>query len=151
MKQLQLHIKLLQNNIFNAQKCKATVSVANVSWHIDHSLKVIFNIIDSLQKSDPKNYKWKFNTGRTLVLLLNKIPRGKGKAPAPVNPLEKASEDVLKKNCEDALQKINELDRLPANSYFLHPYFGNMNLNAAKKLLVIHTKHHIKIIEDIIK
>lgn len=35
--------------------------------------------------------------------------------------------------------------------FFKHPYFGNLNVKDAIKMLKLHTRHHIDIINDIIK
>jgi hypothetical protein len=47
-------------------------------------------------------------------------------------------------------EKIKELTGLHPNSFFVHPFFGKLNLKATIKMLEIHTKHHIYIINDII-
>ena len=47
--------------------------------------------------------------------------------------------------------KINpfDLETLNANSYFKHPYFGDLNLKKTLWFLNLHTNHHLKIIKDI--
>ena len=80
---------------------------------------------------------------------INKIPRGKGKAPKVVQPIEPATVALLISKLEIAKNNLNELESLNTNSYFTHPYFGNLNLKKALWFLKLHTNHHLKIIKDI--
>jgi hypothetical protein len=142
----ELESKLKSKDAFNSK-----VSHEDVSWHIAHSLKVIFNIIKVLQNSNPEEYRWKFNRNRSLVYCIGFIPRGRGKAPKSVQPSENLSIEFLQSEFKNVRQSILELDNLDAKSNFIHPYFGQLNLKQTKKLFLIHTKHHLKIIDDIIR
>jgi hypothetical protein len=44
-----------------------------------------------------------------------------------------------------------ELESISNNHYFEHPFLGKLKKKAAIRFLEIHTNHHLKIIEDIIK
>jgi hypothetical protein len=141
----------LESAIPAADSRKIAVSQSCVGWHIEHTLLVINTIMDTLRKSDSNRYKWKFNLARTMVQTTGKIPRGRAQAPTSVVPpgahsLEKLQEQLLltKKN-------LLYLQRLPANSYFRHPYFGDLNVKPATRFLFIHTLHHLKIIRDILR
>jgi hypothetical protein len=81
---------------------------------------------------------------------MQKIPRGKAKAPAAVMPKSEVTEESLKLQFAKINASINELTMLDKNSNFNHPYFGMLNLSSTIKFLEIHTKHHLKIIEEII-
>jgi hypothetical protein len=151
MKYLNNLIDELEQHILFLDKTNTTVSKASVGWHIEHSLKVLTQIIDAVEKSDPEKYKWCFNLKSTLVLSFNKIPRGKGKAPKTVIPEVNITGDTLKHHVEKTRFMINKIENLHPNHYFKHPYFGDMNLKPTKKFLGIHTNHHLKIIKDIIK
>lgn len=151
MEKLNNLINELEQHILFLDKTNASVSKASVGWHIEHSLKVLTQIIDAIEKSDPNTYKWRFNLIGTLVLSFNKIPRGKGKAPKTVIPEGNITHDTLKHHVEKTRLAINKIENLHPNHYFKHPYFGDMNLKPTKKFLSIHTNHHLKIIKDIIK
>lgn len=126
------------------------ISSKGVHWHIDHSLKVINGVVISLKKSNPENYKWKFNFIRTFILVKGSIPRGKGKAPkSVVNDSTIVLVDI-EHQLNEAKKLILELDSLPKKSNFNHPYFGVLNLRMTKLFLKIHTRHHLKIISDIL-
>ena len=48
-----------------------------------------------------------------------------------------------------AKNSLVDLETLNANSYFTHPYFGDLNLKKTIWFLNLHTNHHLKIIKDI--
>lgn len=144
-------IELLNQNIKHHKVVNNKVSSKGVDWHVDHSLKVINGVIFSLKKSNPDNYKWKFNFLRSYILCLGKMPRGKAKAPKTVNNLNIISLEELHQQLNEAKQHLLELPTLHKKSNFNHPYFGVLNLRMTLLFLKIHTHHHLKIIDDIIK
>lgn len=133
-----------------ADKTSDRVSRSNIGWHIQHNLLVISVIIDAVKKSDPGLYKWKFSMPRLLVYTFGSIPRGRSKAPKAVQPVTAWSIDELGQELQAIKEKYKELDALPANAFFRHPYFGHVNLKPTRKFLAIHTEHHLKIIREII-
>ncbi len=150
MQELSKLIKSLEEKIPMMDAANTQISSAKVGWHIQHSLMVINSIINGLKQSDPNTYQWKFNLNKTLIFTLGKIPRGKGKAPKVVQPKEEITKDTLLESVEKANISVAELNNVQKNQYFLHPYFGHLNLKPTLKFLKIHTKHHLKIINDIL-
>ncbi|MDI9256681.1 DinB family protein [Flavobacterium sedimenticola] len=132
------------------KKANLTVSQSTVGWQLDHSLLVIIGIVNQLEQSNPENYQWRPNWKRTYIQLRNSIPRGRAKAPKLVRPIETASLDDLQSKLATAKEKTALLQSLPANSYFTHPYFGDLNLKSAIWFLKLHTNHHLKIVNDIL-
>ena len=150
MQELSKLIKSLEEKIPMMDAANTQISSAKVGWHIQHSLMVINSIINGLKQSDPNTYQWKFNLNKTLIFTLGKIPRGKGKAPKVVQPKEEITQATLLESVEKANISVAELNHVQKNQYFLHPYFGHLNVKPAIKFLKIHTKHHLKIINDIL-
>jgi hypothetical protein len=144
-------IDVLASKIAHLEKVNNTISSSSVGWHIEHSLLVLINVTENIKQSIPEEFKPNFNFVRTIVFTLNKIPRGKGKAPKSVQPTTDISVEGLKHKIALAQEKINELYNLDKNKHFVHPFFGNIKLKGCIRFLCIHTAHHIKIIEDIIK
>jgi len=141
----------LENKIPFCDRLNENVSSATVGWHIDHTLLVTNKISHAVKASNPDEYKWRFNKIRTLVFLINRIPRGKGKAPKVAQPQGDITVELLKKNFELTKKKVAELNGLNSGNHFDHPYFGKLNLKSTIWFLKIHTKHHLKIIDDIIR
>lgn len=133
---------------FDAKNLK--VSTKGVDWHIDHSLKVIIAIIETLKKSSPTDYQWKFNAARVYFLTKGSFPRGKAKAPKSVMNDEHILIDDVLAQLTTAKTLVAELDTLHQKSHFKHPFFGLLNRKKTRRFLKIHTNHHLKIIDDII-
>ncbi|MFN4028100.1 MAG: DinB family protein [Flavobacterium sp.] len=150
MKELNDLLSQIENAIPYWEKQNTTISQATVGWQLDHSLLVINGIITQLAQSNPNHYQWRLNWKRTYIQLRNSIPRGKAKAPKQVRPAEFNTMEDLKNKLSKAQQNIKLLNSLPKNSYFTHPYFGDLNLKASVWFLQLHTNHHLKIVNDII-
>ena len=149
MRNLEPSLEKLYNYIPQADKLNSGVSSVNIGWHIEHSLLVISRIIDTVTNSDPNKYEYKFDFKRTVVFLLGKFPRGKATAPEIVIPKqnEPINYDDLFASTRAAIQALKNAQ---PNQYFTHPIFGKLNKRHTFVMLDIHTKHHLKIIEDII-
>ncbi len=150
MQKLNTLLIQLESNIPHYEKLNTAVSAVTVGWHMEHTLLVTINVIEALKKSNPKEYKWQFDIKRFFVFATGKIARGKGKAPKSVQP-ETLNATHLTKKIDAAKTKINELSTLNASNYFQHPFFGKLNVKGAIKFLNIHMRHHLNIINDIIK
>ena len=127
------------------------VSEANVGWHIMHSCLVITSITEAIRKSDPSLYKKKFSWKAFFVLLFNKIPRGKAKAPSFTQPANEVSMDMVLQQIAEARKSAELLLTAGKSQYFTHPIFGDLQLPTAIKFLYVHTYHHEKIIRDILQ
>jgi hypothetical protein len=149
MRNLEYPLSALYTYISDAEKANQAISSVNVGWHIEHSLLVIIKIIETVCKSDPNKYKWKFNLPRLLAFTLNSFPRGKAKAPEIVKPTQKETTDFDAMFTKTRLS-IEALKNAKENQFFLHPVFGNLNKKNTFIMLDIHTRHHIHIINDII-
>lgn len=149
-KKLEELVNTLSSYINKKEIENESVSKANVGWHIQHSFLVIIRIVTSTKQSNPKMYKWKFNFRRTLIYSLKKIPKGKARAPKSVMPIEVATPEHLQQLKEQAMQAIAILPTLHKHNYFNHPFFGDLKLSHTIKTLLIHTTHHLNIINDIL-
>ena len=151
MHQLEALIGQLENKIPKLEIVNQQISQGSVGWHIEHTLLVINSVIENLQKSNPGDYQWKFNFIRTLVLTMRKIPRGRAQSPKSVQPKTNFNTETLKTHVAVTMEKIKALESLQRNHFFEHPFFGKLNLKPTIKFLLIHTKHHIHIINDILE
>ncbi|GAA4270886.1 DUF1569 domain-containing protein [Aquimarina gracilis] len=127
------------------------VSKVAVAWHLDHSLKVINAICDTLQASNPGTYKKNFNAARLFSFTLGFIPRGRAQSPKSVIPPDTIRTDDIVSQLSSARDKLIALEGLDEKSNFKHPVFNRLNKRQAKRFIEIHTRHHLKIVKDILK
>lgn len=149
LKKINIALNTLETHIENHSVSHPKISNGNIAWHIDHSLKVINNVIVALQKSDPNSYKKNFSFLGKVFFKLGFFPRGKAKAPKYVKPPEVILKEDLISQIQEAKTNIETVTGLHENSYFKHPLFGNINAKRVNKFLALHTNHHLKIINDI--
>ena len=145
------YIKVLESHIPKYEVTNSKVSKATIGWQIDYSLKVINNVCLATQNSDPETFKNNMSFLGKLLLFLGKFPRGKAKAPKHVRPPEIIIKEDLVSQVTDAKQNIETISKLPKNAYFAYPMFGHVNTTRVVRFLEVHTKHHLKIIEDMLK
>jgi hypothetical protein len=150
MKDLLSLIESLESKIEFFEATKQLVSKSTVGWQIDHSLRVVNGIIETLKKSNPSSYKWNFNFKRIVVFTIRSIPRGKANAPKTVRTYDEIKKQDLINQIEISKKLISELVTLHKKNNFQHPYFGKLNLKQSVKFLEIHTNHHLNIVNDIL-
>ncbi len=151
MEEIKKQLSELANQIQNQETINTLVSKSSIGWHIEHTLLVMNITIESIKESNPVNYKKTFNFKRIIVFVLNKIPRGKIRAPKAVQPKEDFTIDSLKEHIEKSKLNLEKLNALNSSYYFDHPFLGHLKLNSTIKFIKLHTQHHINIINEIIK
>ncbi|MDO5972211.1 DUF1569 domain-containing protein [Flavivirga aquimarina] len=154
---LDKKIAILNNLLFQIKQCiphkdksNPIVSKANVGWQLDHTLKIINRVCESLEQSNPKYYKKDFNAIRSILFLFCYIPRDRVKAPKVVIPPDLISTIDLQAQLNDAKKHLNNIELLDKNAHFKHFIFGMLPKIKTLRFLEIHTKHHLKIVNDIL-
>lgn len=150
-KKINQYINTLEAHIANHETNNPKVSKATIGWQIDHSLKVINNVSKALQSSDPNDYEKNFSFLGKVFFTLGIFPRGKAKAPKHVKPPEIILKEDLITQIEEAKINVKTIKGLNDNAFFKHPLFGHVNKKRVNRFLEIHTNHHLKIINDILK
>jgi len=151
MEKIAKQLAELSANIALFERQNAAVSNASIGWQIDHSLRVMNQVIAALIRSNPDEYKPKFNWRKTYVFLTKRIPRGKVKAPKGILPTEEITESSLRSAIELAKENILLLGNCNPNHFFVHPFFGQVNVRETYVFIEVHTEHHLKIIRDMCK
>ncbi|WP_445717611.1 DUF1569 domain-containing protein [Flavobacterium sp.] len=152
MQNLHHLINQLESKIIHFKTTNLAISEGSLGWHIEHSLKTIDQIVTGCKNSNPVNYKWRFNFKRFLIMgIVKKIPRGKAKAPKIVRPDGAISIESLTMSLEKVKENLKNWGDLDKNVHFLHPFFGDLNKKETEDFLVLHTKHHLMIIDDVLR
>jgi hypothetical protein len=68
-----------------------------------------------------------------------------------VQPDDTISEELLLSSLQKVKSALQEWDSFDKNAHFPHPYFGKLNKKSTEWFLNLHTKHHLKIMDDIYK
>ncbi|MEP6584830.1 MAG: DUF1569 domain-containing protein [Ginsengibacter sp.] len=151
MKKLKSLINQLESNFGNIAYSNPAISKGSVGWHIDHTLLTTNAVIKAIEKSNPAEYKSKFSFVKFYILTSQKIPRARIEAPAQVRPIENFTDEDVRNHFKICYDSIKKLDAFKKNNFFPHPFFGHLNLKPSIKFLEIHTRHHLRIINDILK
>lgn len=151
MRKLLVVVDQLANYVPLCELSNNAISKASIGWHIEHSCLVIIKITETIKKSNPSNYNTKFNFKKLFVFITRKFPRGRAQAPAAVMPADHIDQALLLESIARAKTAIIELATCNKKQFFLHPIFGNLNRPSTMYFLGIHTNHHIRIIQDILK
>lgn len=146
--------KLLQKIESLLSKIDATnekVSKASVGWHLEHSLLIINSSLKGLTMTNPEDYKPKFSFKKFVFLNFGLIPRGKIQAPKQFFPLEIPTKESVEKLLNLAKERLEGVKNLPSKSFVTHPFLGDFDKKTTLRFLGLHTNHHLKIIDDILK
>ena len=108
-------------------------------------------MISAVEHSNPSDYKKELNLKRSVVIMLGKIPRGRAKVPDSVRPAEEIDMVNIRGLIEKAKQKAEIFEKLNPHKFFTHPVFGDVQVKQARRIIAIHTHHHIKIINDMLR
>ncbi|MEM6525351.1 MAG: hypothetical protein AAF693_16225 [Bacteroidota bacterium] len=142
--QLALHLK-------NRKFENKSISEASIGWHLIHSLLVINNITESLLVSDPNKYVKEDNRVRDIVLTKKQIKRGVAHSPEAVTPGQEIKKGQIKDLLDQAKVNVVKFALIPKHAHFTHYSMGMLKKKEAIKFLIIHTKHHLKIINEIVE
>jgi hypothetical protein len=130
------------------------VSAWSVAEQVDHLVKVNHSIFAHLLTWTPAAGKTISLAGR-FVLLTGWIPRGKGTSPRKLRGQAAAAPELTAalEACHETFRRLaSEPDPLLTTVPSLpHKMFGALTPAEALRFVPIHTRHHLKIVEDIRK
>jgi hypothetical protein len=126
-------------------------SAWSVYKHIEHVLLTNSSILAAIERGESPAKIEKRTFIGYVVLFLGFIPRGRAKAPKEVEPLGKSKSELQEFN-QELISRLENLLNAPLNEpnkvIANHPYFGGLSKKQWIRFLVIHSRHHLKIIQE---
>ncbi|HEX6100887.1 MAG TPA: DinB family protein [Thermoanaerobaculia bacterium] len=130
------------------------VSAWCLAEQLDHVTKVTLSVVNVLGNPDAPRLDGGINVLGRLVLWLNWIPRGVGKSPSRLRGAPAVAADL-----DGAIGRLTAaFDALPFDALrasrvpvVRHPRFGSLTPPQALRFLEVHTHHHLKIIDDMLR
>ena len=141
----------LEAMIPDRDRASSEVSKWSVGMQIHHCLISTKAILDSVSESEPGAEKPTFSFPRLVLMTFGRIPRGKGRAPEASHPQPSPSEEVLRQALQEARDAQARARQADKASYWRHFIFGVMPRDKALRFVEIHNKHHLRIVDDILK
>lgn len=130
---------------------RPAVSSWSAGEHLDHTIKVALAFLEQIRKDEPGDWPGVNWSGR-LVLTLGWIPRGKARAPERVRGAV-CDVGVLDSTIARVESLLVQLRTSPPKERRLplakHPYFRGLNAAESARMVEVHTRHHLKIVEEI--
>lgn len=151
IKQVKQLLAEIEENIPKKDFKNEHVSKSTIGWQLDHALKVVNGVCKMLEASNPKTYTSNFNLTRTVMFTFGYFPRGKGKSPKVVLPPDVITSENLLNQLAVAKTNLEKIKSLPKTSHFEHFLFGDLTKKQTVRFIEIHTKHHLKIVRDMLK
>lgn len=148
---LEKELTKLESYIVDMEIINNEVSQAPVKWQLLHILQVINGVCKKASASNPNDYNSKSNIKWRYVSTFGKIPRGTIKAPKNVNPTYDINENDIREALKMAKRSITNWSNLEKNNFYSHAVLLDLNKRKIKKFLKVHTRHHLKIVKDILK
>ncbi len=132
----------------------SNVSAWTPAEHLDHLIKVSSSIVQRLLDLDaPAGPRGISPLGR-LILLLGRIPRGRGKAPERLRGTRATAPELLAalERLRARIAQLEDPHLAHARGCIVpHPKFGGLNPSQALRFAVLHNEHHFKIVRDILR
>jgi hypothetical protein len=122
--------------------------------HLDHTVKVAQSVIHRIGDAAAEPSPRKMSMIGRAVLLFGWIPRGKGKAPERLRGVLCTVEDLEARiaRYESALATVTAPTAAAARLPIVpHPRFGGLTPAEAVRFVAVHTRHHLRIVADVLK
>lgn len=151
MKSIKNQLQKIESLLSKIDVTNDKVSKASVGWHLEHLLLILNSSLKGLTMTDPKDYKPKFSLNKFVFLNFGLIPRGKIRAPKQFIPLEVPTRESILKLVNLARTRLEAVKNLPEKSFITHPFLGDFDKKTTLRFLWLHSNHHLKIVDDVLK
>jgi hypothetical protein len=119
--------------------------------HIHHLCLAMEGVCESLLASEPPPPPARRPLLTVAIFLSGRIPRGRGQSPDPVIPTPGIPGEVLSSLLDASAEQLNAAAVAHPQQWFRHFAFGVLDRDQTLKFIRIHNRHHLRIIDDILK
>ena len=151
MDKIEIQLQKIESLLSKIDVTNEKVSKASVGWHLEHLLLILNSSLKGLTMTNPKDYHPKFSLKKFVFLNFGLIPRGKIQAPKQFIPLEVPTQESILKLMNLAKERLKAVENLPEKSFITHPFLGDFDRKTTLRFLWLHSNHHLKIVDDILK
>lgn len=151
MDKIEIQLQKIESLLSKIDVTNERVSKASVGWHLEHLLLILNSSLKGLTITNPKDYQPKFSLKKFVFLNFGLIPRGKIRAPKQFIPLEVPTRESVLKLINLAKVRLKAVENLPEKSFITHPFLGDFDKKTTLRFLWLHSNHHLKIVDDILK
>ena len=141
----------LRSSVASAALRAPAVSEWSIGMHVHHCCLVMIAVCQSLIASTPPPPRSRFSLVTALVFSSGRIPRGRGRSPDEVLPRQDVSAAELGTLLDQSERILTEVHDLDPKAWFRHFVFGVLDRDKTVRLILIHNRHHSRIISDILK
>lgn len=145
--------KEIEMYIAREDKANPEISKWSMYRQCEHVLLVNTQVLEMIAKGDTPLEKRSRSLLSYLTLTFGFIPRGRADAPDYVLPKNIGRDELfaLLNKLRNQLIDIEKLKELRSKDVVgNHPYFGGLNRIEWLRFIEVHTKHHLKIIREIL-
>jgi hypothetical protein len=150
MQAIEQTIDALREMVVHAAVVAPSVSRWSVGMHVHHCCLSMIGISKTLRKSTTPKPRAQPSLRRTIVLKCGYIPRGRAESPSFVVPKESVDQEELLRLLDESVIRMREAHTMDRRHWFTHPLLGPMDRDGALKFVLVHNRHHRRIIEDIL-
>jgi len=155
---IRTQIEQMKKAFSETEEDLAAITVPRSSWcaaaHFDHIIKVAHGTLLILAKPEPPAAPRGLNLIGRLLLALGWMPRGRAQSPDRLRGSAVTLEELQASlaELENVLERVASRTVTRPNMPILrHPTFGGLTHAQALRFVRIHTDHHLKIVQKLIR
>ncbi len=148
LSELDRQFERMRTLVQRAQERDEAVSGWTVGDHLEHICTVAAGFGVVLITGRGPVFEAAMPEARHMVLSDGHIPRGKIKAPPAASPKGLASIDAYTRMLDKTLTRLKSAAQQPDERTADHPLLGTMTRDEVLRFVVVHTAHHLGIIDD---
>ncbi len=126
------------------------VSEWSIGMHVHHCCLAMVGFCQSLIASTPPTPRSRFSLVTAVVFSSGRIPRGRGRSPDVALPRQDVSPAELWTLLDQSERILTEVHDLDPKTWCRHVVFGVLDRDKTLRFILIHNRHHLRIISDIV-